>query len=244
MKFEFDKVGAEKAKEIENLKERRSLISAIEKARAEGRIPIIAETKKASPSSGRISEIEPKDAAKLFEKAGACAISVLTDKNFDGRICDLRQVKNSVSIPVLRKEFIVDEFQIYESHGNGADAILLIAKLLKEKTREFVDVANSLGMETLVEIHDEEDLEFAINSTSKIIGINNRDLKTMEIELGTTERLAPKIPADRIIVSESGILGREDLDRVLAAGAQAALIGTGIMKSENIEEKLREFIRK
>jgi len=244
MTFEFDEIGAEKAKEIEKLRERRSLILAIEKAREDGRIPVIAEAKKTSPSAGKVSETEPKDAAKLMENGGACAISVLTDKNFDGRICDLRQVKNSVSIPVLRKEFIVDEFQIYESHGNGADAILLIAKLLKEKTREFVDIAHSLGMETLVEIHDEEDLEFAINSTSKIIGINNRDLKTMEVELGTTERLAPKIPADKIIVSESGILGREDLDRVLAAGAQAALIGTGIMKSENIEEKLREFIRK
>lgn len=243
MKFEFDKIGAEKAKEIEGLKERRSLISAIEKARAEGRIPVIAEAKKTSPSSGKISETEPREAAKLMENGGACAISVLTDKNFDGRICDLRQVKNSVNIPVLRKEFIVDEFQIHESHGNGADAILLIAKLLKEKTKEFVDISHSLRLETLVEIHDEEDLGFAINSNSKIIGINNRDLKTLEIELGTTERLAPKIPADRIIVSESGILSRGDLERVLSAGAHAALIGTGIMKAENIEEKLKELTK-
>ncbi len=244
MTFEFDKIGAEKAKEIEGLKERRSLILAIEKAKGTGRIPIIAETKKASPSAGKVSEIEPKEAAKLLEKAGACAISVLTDKNFDGRICDLRQVKNSVNIPVMRKEFIVDEFQIYESHGNGADAILLIAKLLKERTKEFVDIAHSLNLETLVEIHDEEDLEFAINSNSKLIGINNRDLETMETDLGTTERLAPKIPKDRTIVSESGILTRDDLDKVLAAGAHAALIGTGIMKSENIEERLREFTGK
>jgi len=243
MTFEFEKIGAEKAKEIEGLKERRSLISAIEKAREDGRIPVIAEAKKASPSSGRISETEPKDSAKLMEKGGACAISVLTDKNFDGRICDLRQVKNSVSIPVLRKEFIIDEFQIHESHGNGADAILLIAKLLREKTREFVDIAHSLGLETLVEIHDEEDLEFALASDSKLIGINNRDLKTMEIELGTTEELAQKVPKDRLIVSESGILTKDDLDRVLAAGAHAALIGTGIMKSESIEEKLRELTK-
>jgi len=244
MTFEFEKIGDEKSNEIEKLKERRSLISAIEKAKAEGRIPIIAETKRASPSAGRISEAEPREVAVLMERGGACAISVLTDKNFDGRICDLRQVKNSVNIPVLRKEFIIDEFQLYESYGNGADAVLLIAKLLKERTNEFVEIAHSLNLETLVEIHDEDDLKFAINSNSKLIGINNRDLKTLKVELGTTERLAQKIPKDRIIVSESGILTKEDLDRVLSSGASAALIGTGIMKSENIVEKVREFTKR
>jgi len=244
MKFEFENIGDEKIEEIENLKERRSLISAIEKAGEEGRIPIIAETKRASPSSGRISEAEPPEVARLMECGGACAISVLTDKNFDGRICDLRQVKNSVSIPVLRKEFIVDEFQLYESYGNGADAVLLIAKLLKEGTGEFVKISHSIGLETLVEVHDEKDLEFALDSDSRLIGINNRDLKTMQIELGTTEKLTSKIPTDRIVVSESGILNRNDLERVLTSGAAAALIGTSIMRVENIEEKLREFTEK
>ncbi len=241
MKFEFDRIGSEKLDEIKGLKERRSLISAIREAIAGGRIPIIAEAKRASPSSGRITETEPRDAAKLMESGGACAISVLTDKNFDGRIYDLRGVKNSVNIPVMRKEFIIDEFQIYESRGNGADAILLIAGLLKERTKEFVEISHSLGMEALVEIHDEDDVGFALDSGARLIGINNRDLKTLKIELGTTERLAPKIPGDRIIVSESGILNREDLERVLSSGAHAALIGTGIMKAEDIKEKVRGF---
>jgi len=129
-----------------------------------------------------------------MEKGGACALSVLTDKYFDGKICYLRKVKQAVNIPVLRKDFIVDTFQLYESKGNGADAVLLIAALLKDKTAEYVDKTHELGMEALVEVHTQEDLQYALSSKANLIGINNRDLHTLKVELGTTEALAPRIP--------------------------------------------------
>lgn len=244
MKFDYDRIEDEKIEEIKGLKERRSLIAAIEKAKKEGKTPVIAEVKKASPSKGKIKEIDPVEAALLMEKGGACAISVLTDKHFSGKICYLRKVKNSVQVPVLRKDFIVDIFQLYESKGNGANAVLLIASLLGDKTTEFVDKAHDLGMEALVEVHNEEDIEYALDSAAKLIGINNRDLQTLKEELGTTERLAPLIPKNKIIVSESGIESREDILRLEKAGAKAFLVGTNIMLSENIEEKVSELAGK
>lgn len=243
-KFSLKTIKSEKLKEIQELKERRSLIQSIEKAKKNGLNPVIAEIKRESPSHGKIIDIDPVKAAIQMEKGGACAISVLTDKHFGGRIEDLRIVKNSVKIPVLRKDFIVDEFQIYESYAYGADVILMIASLLKEKTRNFVKISNNLGLETLVEIHDKKDLEFALNSGSRLIGINNRNLKTMKIDLGTTERLLPEIPEDRIVVSESGINDKKDMSRVLKAGVDAVLIGTSIMLAENIEEKVKVFVER
>ncbi len=239
MKFNLDTIGDEKLEEIRAIKEKRGLISAIEKARERGLNPVISEIKKKSPSRGKIRELDPVKTAKQMEKCGACAISVLTDKHFNGSLCDLRRVKEAVKIPVLRKDFIVDEFQIYQSHGAGADAVLLIVALLGEKTRDFVKKTHELGMEALVEVHSEGDLTFALDSGAQLIGVNNRDLRTLKIDLGTTEILAKKIPEDRMIVAESGINSRKDLDRMLEAGADAALIGTGIMQAENMQEKLR-----
>jgi indole-3-glycerol phosphate synthase len=243
MKFDFNRITEEKIRENEELSENRSLIAGIEKALREGKTPIIAEAKTASPQSGKISDIEPEDAAKLLEEGGACAISILTDQHFDGKICHLRRTKQQTKIPVLRKDFIVEEFQLYESCGNGANAVLLIASLLKEKTKNFVNKAHALGMEALVEIHNEEDMKYALATDAKLIGINNRDLKTLETELGTTERLAPKIPKNKIIVSESGIKTREDIIRLKKAGAKAFLIGTGIMSEKDIKEKTRELVQ-
>ena len=243
MKFDFEKIETEKKEEIKDLKETRSLIGAIEKAKNGGIIPIIAEVKKKSPSRGKISGIEPVDASFSMERGGACAISVLTDKYFDGKICYLRQVKKTVKIPVLRKDFIVDIFQLYESRGNGADAVLLIAALLKDKTKRYVDKAHELGMEALVEIHSAEDLRYAVTSGARLIGINNRDLKTLKVELGATETLASQIPKDRIIVAESGIETIEDIKRLKKSGADAFLIGTSIMSSPDIGKKVKELTK-
>jgi len=244
MKFNFETIRDEKLNEIKAIKERRSLISAIEKAREKGLNPVISEIKRKSPTRGKIRDVDPVKTAKQMKKGGACAISVLTDKHFDGSLDDLRMVKEAVKIPILRKDFIIDKFQIYQSYGAGADVILLIVSLLKEKTKKFVELTHELGMEALVEIHSEDELKFALDSGARLIGINNRDLKTLQIELGTTELLARKIPTNRIIVSESGINGKEDLERVLTAGASAILIGTSIMKSENIEERVRGFVER
>ncbi len=244
MKFNFNTIRDEKLKEIRAIKEKRSLISTIEEAREKGLNPVIAEIKRKSPSMGKIRDADPVETARQMEEGGASAISILTNKHFDGNLYDLRRVKEAVKIPVLRKDFIVDEFQIYQSHGAGADVVLLIASLLKEKTKEFVEKIHELGMEALVEIHSGDELKFALDSGARLIGINNRDLKTLQIELGTTESLAREIPTNRIIVSESGINDKKDLDRVLKAGVDAVLIGTSIMKSENIEERVRRFVER
>ena len=242
MKFKFENIAEEKFKEIKALKEKRSLISAIEETEGSGLIPVIAEIKRRSPSKGKIRDVDLVRTARQMENGGACAISVLTDKNFDGSLEDLKRVKEAVKIPVLRKDFIVDEFQIYQSYGAGVDAVLLIVSLLREKTMEFVELTHELGMEALVEIHNEDEIRFALDSNAKLIGINNRNLKTLRIDLGTTESLTRKIPKNRIIISESGINDKEDLKRVLKAGANAVLIGTSIIKAENIEERVREFV--
>lgn len=242
-KFDFGEIKSEKLREIQKLKEKRSLIQSIIKAKENGLNPVIAEIKRESPSSGKIRDISIAKAAIQMEKGGACAISVLTDKYFGGCIEDLKIVKNSVKIPVLRKDFIVDEFQIYESYANGADAILLIGTLLKERTKNFVKKAHELGMEALVEIHSNDELGFALNSGARLVGINNRDLRTFKIGLGTTEILGPEIPGKFLRVSESGIKEKGDLNRVFNAGADAVLIGTGIMLSRNIERKVREFVQ-
>jgi indole-3-glycerol phosphate synthase len=244
MNYDFDRIEIDKIEEIKDLKEARSIIAAIEMSKQIGLVPIIAEVKKSSPSIGKIREIEPIEAATAMEKGGACALSVLTDKNFEGKICYLRQVKGAAKLPVLRKDFIVDIFQLYESRGNGANAVLLIASLLKGKTTEYVDKAHELGMEALVEVHGEEDLGYALASGARLIGINNRDLKTLKVELGTTERLAPLIPKDKIIVAESGIKNQEDIRRLQKAGVKAFLVGTSIMASSSIEKKVKELTGK
>ncbi len=242
MSFNFDIIEKEKLKEIKVLKEKRSLIAAIEKKRKKGLVPIIAEIKRASPGKGKIREIDIIKAAIEMEKGGACAISVLTDRYFDGSLGDLPKVKEAVKIPILRKDFIIDEFQIEQSCLNGADVVLLIASLIKEKTKKFVKMIHRLGMEALVEIRSEKEIKFALDSGTRLIGINNRDLKTMRVNLDTTEELIPKIPSSKIIISESGINDKNDLERVLKAGAKAVLIGTSIMSVENIREKVKEFV--
>ena len=214
--------------------------------RRDGRVPrIIAEVKKASPSKGVIREdFDPAAIARGYEAAGAAALSVLTDQNFfQGHISHLTDCRAATSLPTLRKDFIVDECQIEQARAAGADAVLLIAALLDtDALRSFREKAESLGMAALVEAHDERELESALTSGARIVGINNRDLRTFEVNFETTFRLAPRIPPGRIIVSESGIRSNDHLRRLADAGVDAALIGETLLMAPDPAQKLRELI--
>jgi indole-3-glycerol phosphate synthase len=209
------------------------------------RIGLIAEIKFASPSAGVIRERTDSCAiGRRYEKNGVSAISLLTDSRFfGGDLDDLPRLKEAVSVPVLRKDFILDEIQVKESFVYGADAILLIARILsREALGKLIAVSKALELTPLTEIHDRDDLEKAVDCGAEIIGINNRDLDTFEVSLQTTFDLAPLIPQGCIKVSESGIVGKEEIGLLRSVGIQAALVGTSIMKSENRTAKLRELV--
>jgi len=208
-------------------------------------IKIIAEVKKASPSKGIIKkDFNPVEIAKIYEMNGASAISVLTEeKHFHGHIEYLREIKEAVSLPLLRKDFIFDEYQIYESRAAGADALLLIARVLEKKEIErFLDLSHDLGMSCLVEVHDEEELEKVLSTKAKLIGINNRDLKTFKTDIKTTLNLAVKIPKDRIVVSESGINSYNDIDLLKKKGVHVFLVGESLMREKDIGKKLKGLL--
>jgi indole-3-glycerol phosphate synthase len=220
-------------------RKQRSLIKAV----SPSGVSFIAEIKRASPSEGFLRDVDAVEIVRLYESAGVSAVSVLTDSRyFGGSLDDLRTVKDVVNLPVLRKDFIVDEMQLHEALIYGADAVLLIASLLKGETADYVSRAHDLGLECLVEVHGEGELDYALESGARLIGINNRDLTTLKVDLGTTERIAPLIPEDRLIVAESGIKTREDVKRMEGAGADAVLVGSALMKSDNIPEKLLEMM--
>ena len=207
-------------------------------------IKIIAEVKKASPSKGIIRKnFNPVEIARIYEANGASAISVLTEeKYFQGHMDYLREIKDRVSIPVLRKDFIFDEYQVYESRAAGADAILLIAGILKkDKIDEFLKLSHSLGMSCLVEVHNEDDLEKVLSTKARFIGINNRDLKTFKTDIKTTLNLIAKIPKDRVVVSESGINSYNDVDMLKRKGIHIFLVGGPLMRENDIGKKLREL---
>ncbi len=207
-------------------------------------LSVIAEVKKASPSKGVICEdFRPKDISERYEKYGADAISVLTEENFFlGSNEYLQQVKDTVEIPVLRKDFIIDIWQVYESKVLGADAILLIAAILTDKQlAEFREAAQKLGLCALVETHNEQEMKKALGSGAKIIGINNRDLKTFEVSLKTTENLIRLIPPGKVIVSESGINTADDARFLRKMGADAVLVGESLMRAGNVKDKLKEL---
>ncbi len=206
---------------------------------------LIAEIKFASPSKGVIrkgSVEEVEKIAKIYDRNGASAISVVTDeKYFHGKFEYLKAARQATLLPVLCKDFVVEEYQIYKAHEYGADAILLIANLLETKRlKKFLKIVESLKMDALVEVHDEVDLKKVLKTDAKIIGINNRNLINFKIDLKTTNKLIKKIPANKIIVSESGINDTEDLKK-LDARVNAVLIGTAIMKSKNISKKIHEL---
>ena len=207
-------------------------------------VALIAEIKRASPSRGELDgQANPPRLAQTYATNGASAISVLTDKKyFGGSLDDLKSVRVAVQAPILRKDFIVDEYQVYESRALQADAILLIVRVLTEaQLRDYLVLADSLGMSALVEIHDEADLERALAANAQVIGINNRNLADFTVDLATTERLAPGIASDKIVVAESGVFTRADVERAARAGARAVLVGEALMRAADVGEKVKEL---
>jgi indole-3-glycerol phosphate synthase len=196
-------------------------------------LSIIAEVKKASPSKGLIDpNFDPAKTASNYQKYGASAISVLTEKKyFLGDDKNIRLVKEKTSKPILRKDFIIDKYQIYQSVALGADAILLIASVLKDKLKSYYELATSLGLHCLVEVHDRAEIELSLESGCKIIGINNRDLNNFSVDIRTTEKLMKYIPTGKIVVSESGISSINDVKYLKSIGANAVLIGESFMRN-------------
>ena len=228
-----------------NIEKRQGTKSFSTALKSNTNIRIIAEIKKASPSLGIIrKDFNPIEIARIYQANGAAAISVLTDKKFfQGNLSHLSDVKKSVDLPVLRKDFIIDPYQIYEARSAGADAILLIAALLsQEEIQRFLELAGELNMDCLVEVHSEMELKNVLLTTANIIGINNRDLATFKTDLETTFRLRPMIPAGKIIVSESGIKSRTEVVRLFTQGINAVLVGETLIKSDNIPKKLQELL--
>ena len=205
---------------------------------------MIAEIKKASPSKGVLSnDFDPAAIARLYSSGGAAALSVLTDREFfQGSLDDLVAARAAVELPVLRKDFTIDEVQIIEAAAHGADAILLIAALLDQSDlRRFRELAARYDMESLVEVHDQAELDRALGSGAQIVGVNNRNLHTFEVTLETSLQLAGKIPASVIKVSESGINSASDVKRLRDAGFHAFLVGEHLMKSPDAAAALREL---
>jgi len=206
---------------------------------------VIAEIKRASPSAGQIrSDLEVGKIAASYERAGAAAISVITEEDFfEGRLEYLEEARGAVSLPILCKDFIIDPTQVLTARAAGADGLLLIAAILPQRTlRELLAVASHLAMACLVEVHDEEELSRVLETEARLIGINNRDLRTFQVSLETTLRLRPSIPSNRLIVSESGIQTRSDLQSLAAVGVDAVLVGTSLMRAEDPGAKLRELL--
>lgn len=207
-------------------------------------VAIIAEVKKASPSKGLIChDFDPVRIAGNYEKLGAQAVSVLTDVDFfQGSLRYLMQVREAISLPVIRKDFIIDPLQVEEARVYGADAILLIAAILDEsQLRDYRQQAAECGMDSLVEVHDEQELEVALKAGSLLIGVNNRNLKDFSMDLGTTLRLKKLIPTDIPVVSESGLRNREDIQLLAEAGIAAALIGESLMRAGSSGTLLQEL---
>lgn len=206
---------------------------------------IIAEVKKGSPSKGIIrADFDPVKIAEIYQKNGATCLSVLTDEKFFlGHLSYLTLIRETVSLPLLRKDFICDPYQIYEARAAGADAILLIAAMLDlHQLHEFRAVAQENYMDVLMEVHDEAEMEKALKTDCTLIGVNNRNLRTFVTDLDTTSRLARMLPSDRLLVTESGINNRADIVHLQSAGAKAFLIGEAMMRTEDIGAKLRELL--
>lgn len=221
----------------------RDFKSAISKA---GRINLIAELKKASPSAGILREnYEPVTLAKAYEEAGAAALSVLTDyKFFQGALANLKAAKESTTIPVLRKDFIIDELQITESRLAGADAILLIVRILNAETlKKYLMRCAELKLAALVEVHNEAEIETALAAGAEILGINNRDLDTLKVDFNLSLNLPNKFPElkNKVLVSESGIQTKSQINELKSAGFKAVLVGETLLKSSNILGKIQEL---
>jgi indole-3-glycerol phosphate synthase len=248
----LDRIIGEKQKEVLLLKERPTLsemqrkhVSFIQKLKQAEEVKIIAEFKRASPSKGAINlECDPSEQTLQYVKAGADAVSVLTDRTFfKGDFRDLKEVRKTINAPILCKDFIIDPIQIDYAEYAGADLILLIAAALDLETlHSLYNYASNKGLEVLMEVHNEEELEKVLTTDNKLVGVNNRNLKTFEVDLSTTERLASRIvQSNRYLISESGIATTEDVRRVVSAGASGILVGETFMRHEKPEEALRSM---
>ncbi|HEY32988.1 MAG TPA: indole-3-glycerol phosphate synthase TrpC [Dehalococcoidia bacterium] len=215
--------------------------------RGEG-VSIIAEVKKASPSKGLLCpDFDPVALARAYTEGGVAAISVLTEvKYFQGSLDYLSQIRGLSGlegIPLLRKDFLFDPYQVYEARAYGADAILLIAAILEDKEMEdLIALAHELGMQCLVEVHDDAELARVLQSSAQIIGINNRDLRTFEVDINTTRRLQSLITPDRVVVSESGVSRREDIERLREWKVDAALVGEALVTADDVVARLRGLV--
>lgn len=256
----LDDIVAAKRRELAAAKRRTSLIQLQRMAQTQSPtldfaaslqnkdIRLIAEVKMASPSAGIIrADFNPAEIAQIYADNGAAAISILTEtKYFKGSLDYLKDIRGALGnkkVPLLRKDFIFDPYQVYEARAYGADSLLLIVGILTpDKLKSLLAVSRDLNMEPLVEVHDETEVEIALKSDARIIGINNRDLKTFNTDLTITERLRPLIPEDRIVVSESGIKNRNDIARVRQWRVDAILIGESLMASSDIAAKMKELL--
>jgi indole-3-glycerol phosphate synthase len=220
-----------KQQQIEHVLKRPSLIHALKQPG----LQIIAEIKRQSPSAGSLAKIsDPIDLAKRYQEGGAAGISILTDKHyFNGSLQDLSAVAKEIRIPLLRKEFIIHPVQIIETVNSGASAILLIVAALGNKTKEFLELAHDHGLEGLVEVHDDKELEIALDAGSRLIGVNSRNLKTMKVDLKTAEKMVKQIPIEIVKVAESGIQSIEDAQRMKECGYDGVLIGEFLVKSDD-----------
>lgn len=226
--------------EVEDFPEKiKDFKAAISKS---GKLNLIAEVKKASPSQGQlIEDLNVEKISKIYEQNGASAISVLTEEYaFKGKLSNIRIAKNSTNLPILRKDFIIDEYQIYESKLAGADAILIIASILsKNQISDFVSLINHLHMHTLLEIHKKSEIEKISSAETDIIGINNRNLQDFSVDLKNTLNLLPLLSPDKIIVSESGIKSKEDIELLQNTRVNAVLIGEALIKEHDIAKKIK-----
>ena len=236
---------------LEQLKQRaaeqapvRGFVAAIESKIAQGKSGVIAEIKKASPSKGVIREhFVPAEIARSYEQGGAACLWILTDVDFfQGADEYLQQARAAVNLPVIRKDFLVDEYQIYEARAMGADCVLLIVSALSsEKLTELNTLAHSIGLDVLVEVHDEAELDIALTLPNKLIGINNRNLHTFDVTLETTYKLLDKIGSERIVVTESGILAPADVQAMRSKNVNAFLVGEAFMRADEPGVALAEF---
>ncbi len=227
---------------IKNALPPRNFFSAI---KPDGDLKIISEVKHASPSKGIFrDDFDPVQIAKSYSAGGASAISVLTDeKYFKGSLSYLKNIRAEVETPLLRKDFIIDPYQVYEARLFGADAILLIVAALNQSIlKELLDLTHFLDMDAIVEVHDEVELDRALDANARIIGINNRDLRTFDVDLNVSINLSKKVSGDKIVIAESGISSIEDIDRLRGEGVHVFLIGETFMKAPDPGQKLKELI--
>jgi len=237
---------SERLKEIEDEIQKMPDPPSFEKALTDCKTKIIAEVKKRSPSRGSLREVDPLRQAQIYERAGAVAVSVLTDETFfGGSLKDLEEVARGVNIPVLRKDFVIDRVQVAQARSKGASAVLLIVRILRpEELADLIAYSEEIGITPLVEVFTLEEADLALGAGAKVIGINNRDLDTLELDLSLSYELAPKIKemGARFVIAESGIEKRDQIEDLMGRGVDAFLIGTSLMVREDPESYLKELM--